>query len=98
MSALSINDNPIGQWINVDGNPEVYFDGGHSDEHVCACGIQNNCTGSAEDFVCNCDFTVPEFQFDAGTIVDTEALPMKGFQSVFTMISILDPYYQLCFH
>jgi len=80
LSGLSLNDNPIGEWINQNGDPEIYFTGANHNTHICECGVQGNCSGSAEDYLCNCDYQIPIIQEDAGTITDMSALPILGFK------------------
>jgi len=69
----------IGTWLNKDGQEEEYFVGSHHGEHLCSCGVENNCSGSDSDFKCNCDNPIPLLQQDNGTLTDMSALPVTGF-------------------
>jgi len=80
LSALSALDTPIGQWLNKNGEPEIYWDGNHHGTHVCSCGLNSNCSGSLEGYQCNCDYQIPVVQQDAGIITDIDALPVTAFQ------------------
>jgi len=80
LSGLSANDVPIGEWINQNGDPEIYFSGSNHNTHICECGVHGNCSGSEENYVCNCDNQIPVVQEDAGTITDMSALPIIGFK------------------
>jgi len=79
LSQLSVNDHPIGTWLNINGNEEVYYTGAHHDEHLCACAENDECSGSEEGLTCNCDYSIPNTQSDNGTITDVSALPITGF-------------------
>ena len=80
LSALSANDNPIGVWLNKDKEPETYFVGENHGKHICTCGVNQNCSDSQNNFVCNCDAQIPVFQEDQGTITNSSALPIRGFK------------------
>ena len=81
ISALSANEDPIGVWLNKDGEPESYFVGAYNGQHICACGVNQNCSDSEHDYVCNCDAAqIPEFQRDEGIITNSSALPITGFR------------------
>ena len=56
LAALYINDEPIGSWLNKDGEEEYYFEGANHGEHICKCGINQSCSESKLGKVCNCDF------------------------------------------
>merc|ERR1712218_350757 len=80
LAALSENDEPIGVWLNKDGQEETYLVGANHGEHICTCGLYRNCSDSEHNNVCNCDAQLPVEQFDHGTITNLTALPITGFR------------------
>ena len=80
LAPLTINDDPIGVWLNKDGQEETYFVGANHGKHICTCGLSQNCSESEHDHICNCDAQLPVDQFDYGTITNSTALPVTGFK------------------
>jgi len=79
-SALSIEDTPVGVWINRDGGQETYYVGENHGSHLCSCALNNSCSDSARGEKCNCDANyIPEVQEDSGMITDMSALPISAF-------------------
>jgi len=79
LSGLSTLNHPIGTWVNINGDEEVYFTGSNHNNHICSCGVEENCSGSDSNYKCNCDDTIPILQSDNGTLTDVSALPVTGF-------------------
>ena len=80
LSALSVNENPIGVWLNKEGGEEFYFVGDNSGEHICSCGLTQDCSDSENGLLCNCDAQIPVVQNDTGIITSQSALPITGFR------------------
>ena len=80
LSGLSNLDGPIGSWLDVAGDPQIYFVGEHYGEHLCACSLDESCSESAHNYKCNCDAQIPELQNDEGFITNMTALPITGFR------------------
>ena len=55
--------------ILILGNPQYFFDGNQTDQHGCKCKQDNSCkTAFGNEFGCNCNARLPEWNIDKGTI------------------------------
>jgi hypothetical protein len=51
------------------GDPQYFFDGNQTDQHGCKCKQDNSCkTAFGNEFGCNCNARLPEWNIDEGTI------------------------------
>jgi len=81
LSPLDVNGDPVGVWLDKDGNEQVYFDGNNEGLHTCSCGAYNNCSDTEHGLLCNCDAAqIPLVQEDSGVITNVDALPITGFR------------------
>merc|ERR1712198_190403 len=70
LSGLSNLDGPIGSWLDVAGDPQIYFVGQNYGSHLCSCALDESCSESAHNYKCNCDAQIPELQNDNGFITN----------------------------
>ena len=55
--------------ILILGDPQYFFDGNQTDQHGCKCKQDNSCkTAFGNEFGCNCNARLPEWNIDEGTI------------------------------
>ena len=51
------------------GDPQYFFDGNQTNQHGCKCKQDNSCkTSFGNEFDCNCNSRLPEWNIDEGTI------------------------------
>ncbi|CAG0899657.1 unnamed protein product [Darwinula stevensoni] len=74
MAALTTGLRQYGWWVDRHGDPQYYWDGSNAGEHVCRCGISNDCIGPPHP--CNCDAKAPQWESDVGAIMNGTALPI----------------------
>ena len=71
--------------ILILGDPQYFFDGNQTDQHGCKCKQDNSCkTSFGNEFGCNCNARLPEWNIDEGTI-SGQSLP-KAF-----LLSTINP-------
>ncbi|CAG0885961.1 unnamed protein product [Darwinula stevensoni] len=73
-TALTTGDKHYAWWVDRHGKPQYYWDGSHTGEHVCNCGLTSKCIDPI--LPCNCDAKVPQWESDSGSITDPKALPI----------------------
>ena len=80
LAPLYTDNQPIGVWVNRNGENEIYFTGSNSGQHICECGVIRNCSGAERNLTCNCDAAdLPIMQNDSGKITNMTELPITGF-------------------
>ncbi|CAG0885544.1 unnamed protein product [Darwinula stevensoni] len=73
-TALRVNDIDYAWWTDRHGDPQYYWVGSHAAEHVCSCGLSDNCID--DTYSCNCDAEAPQWELDDGAITNGTALPI----------------------
>ena len=74
------------------GDPQYFFDGNQTDQHGCKCKQDNSCkTAFGNEFGCNCNARLPEWNIDKGTITGqslSKALLLRMYIRGFTELGI----------
>ncbi|CAG0894610.1 unnamed protein product, partial [Darwinula stevensoni] len=73
-TALSSGDTHYAWWLDRHDDAQYYWDGANAGEHVCNCGLSDDCVDSA--MPCNCDAEAPQWESDSGAITNGTALPI----------------------
>lgn len=68
----------IACWRDRHGQEQHYFSGQNYGNHICECGLKNNCYLLETMNVCNCDQKDPFWRQDAGFITNQTALPIMA--------------------
>merc|ERR1719203_1044932 len=78
-SPLKIGSKNIGYWLDRQGDPQYFFDGNQTDQHGCKCKQDNSCeTSFGNEFGCNCNARLPEWNIDEGTISGQKKLDLNN--------------------
>lgn len=72
-AALEHDEIQYSYWDDRTGSPRYFWAGNATDDHICQCGIDNNCADSRK--VCNCDSLAHQVS-DEGFITDKNLLPI----------------------
>ncbi|CAG0889760.1 unnamed protein product [Darwinula stevensoni] len=73
-TALTTSNTDYAWWVDRHEEPQYYWAGAHAGEHVCSCGLTENCIDPT--LPCNCDAEAPEWESDEGAITNGTALPI----------------------